>query len=142
MTAGLLPVCPRDNERSQLRDFQEDAMAQKCKTPARLVEMIRWHNENIDWISEVLHVKACAALENQAMHVRDNSVEHWEGRAIGMSAMLEAALFAANCHAGFIYVGTKQLHTLADGTSARLVVQVGLDNPDFREWRRHYCVRN
>ncbi len=96
------------------------------KTPQFVKAMHKQYGESRTYVDECLLAKQSAA-ENQPDHVRNLSEEHWVGVIAGMTYMLEFVLFEYDCYNGFKYVN-------ANG------VQVGLDDPDFRDWRREYFI--
>lgn len=99
-------------------------MARKTTKLAK-VAINRWNEQRHHFI-EVLRVKNMVAVENQAPHIRDNSVDYWMGRIEQAIASVEDILFDHNCYHGFHYV---------DDTGNRL--GVGGD-AGFVEWLREY----
>jgi hypothetical protein len=117
-------------------------MAQKRKTPARLIAMIKSHEDFMDHASECIRVKLTVQVESQAEHISSNTVEYFYGMAQGMSEMLERELYNANCFAGYHHVGRRQRHNFDEGGYCFVRPIIGSDNADFADWRRHYIVRS
>lgn len=113
-------------------------MAQRKKTPKHLVELIEQFHQYRDHMEERMRVKITVPEENQADHVRETSIDRSIGMVTGAWVMLEAALMAYGCYAGYMHVGpaVKQ----ADGTIRREGhVPVGSDV--YADWCRTYFVR-
>jgi hypothetical protein len=110
-------------------------MSRKKKTPAFLVELIERCRGQIEWIEEMLDTKTRVPVENQADHVRTNTVEHFMGRMIAINATLEDALHAYGCYRGFMYTARP---VTVDGKPVREFI--GLADPRFHEQRRQYLI--
>jgi len=116
-------------------------MARKCKTPDKILELIKRHEAHIAYVDEMIRVKTTVPVENQAEHIRSKSIDYMEGLAVGANQMLENALFEYNCYAGFCYRGVPVTHRDEGGGTYLVAPYVGPDNPDFKEWRRQYFTR-
>lgn len=104
-------------------------MSQRKKTPKYLVELIHRHMDFVDYADERIRVKTTIPAENQADHIKRISVAEIEAQATGAWVMLESALMAYGCYAGFMYVGLKHDNSWRG---------VKPDDNEFAEWRRHY----
>lgn len=112
-------------------------MAQTKRTPKHLRELIQRHDEFINYCEERIAAKTTVPVENQAAHIRQTTVECIVGQAEGAWVMLEAALMAYGCYAGYSNFGLKQ--TNADGAAHRSSVTPG--HPEYRDWFRIYYTR-
>lgn len=108
-------------------------MSQKRKTPKHLVELIQRHADFVDYADERIRVKTTVPEENQADHIKGITVAEIEAQATGAWVMLENALMAYGCYAGFCYVGLKVREN-----GAYVWRGVPPSHPEFKEWRRHY----
>lgn len=106
------------------------------KTPDHLREAINRHVEYLDYITDILRVKATVPVENQAPHVREKPVEYWTGLADGANAMLENCLLLYGCYAGFGNIAPKQI---VEGRVYHRFVQH--NDPEYAGWRRLYYTR-
>lgn len=113
-------------------------MSQTRKTPKYLAALIERHADFCDHVDELIRVKTTVPVENQAQHVRDGTPELWIGRAEGYWIALETALMAYGCYAGFMHVGPKKAQLNSDNTVSYSWTGVGPNDPEYREWRRHY----
>lgn len=114
-------------------------MAQKRKTPPAIAELILVkYPAQISYVEELIRVKTSVAPENQGRHVREGNPDQWIGRLEGYQCAMEDAMHKANCYAGFMYVGAERLTIHEDGTESKSRFSVGIDHPEFREWRRVY----
>lgn len=84
-------------------------------------------------LEECLRVKATWPVEDQAEHIQRQTESEILARFDGYQRCMEDMLHEHNCYAGFMYVGEIQRH---EGSTSRQ--SVGLDHPEFREWRRTY----
>lgn len=110
-------------------------MSRKKKTPDHIVNMLQRHADNVEHHEEMIQVKLTVPIENQAQHVRQNTVEQMIGRIEGMNTMVEEALHAYGCYRGFTYRARPKT---IDGTTVR--VFVGPNHPEFKEYRRTYHI--
>lgn len=110
-------------------------MSRKKRTPPFIVELIERCRVMIEHYEELLDTKARVPVENQADHVRTNTVEHFEGRMIATNATLEDALHACGCYRGFVYVSRP---VMVAGEPMREFI--GPTDPRFHEQRRHYLI--
>lgn len=106
------------------------------RTPAKVVELLSRHQQQMDHVEEVLRVKRTVPLENQAEHVKSRSEDYWIGIAHGASNMLESVLHEYKCYAGFHHVGPK---TTLDGEPFHPWVNMG--HPDYTSWRVSYHTK-
>lgn len=116
-------------------------MTRKCKTPAKVRELINCHMGYVDHVDEMIRVKTTVPVENQAEHVRSKSVDFMEGMAVGFNQMLEAVLFEHNCYAGYMNVGHKQSRPDEGPGVNYWSESVEPSHPDYADWRRHYFTR-
>lgn len=110
-------------------------MSRKKKTPPFLIELIRRHEELVEWIEQCMHTKTTTPIECQANVIQEQTTDHMLGRINGAIATLEDALHAYGCYRGFRYVARP---VMVDGQPMREFV--GLDDPRFKEYRRRYMV--
>lgn len=108
-----------------------------AKTTKACRELMENQQDMIVYVTEILRVKRTVPLENQANHVKSKSEEYWIGLADGVNAMLENALFAAKCYAGFSYMGIPK--QMPDGSIS--TEMVGPDHPEYAGWRRMYYTK-
>lgn len=113
-------------------------MSRKCKTPAKVLELMEQQQSHMRWITDLLHTKRTVPLENQADHVKENTQEYWIGIARGINMMLEVALMAHKCYAGFSYQARLPL-VLANGES--YIPTIGPNDADYASWRVKYIAR-
>jgi hypothetical protein len=114
-------------------------MSRKCKTPAKVLELLKAQQEMMRWIDECLRVKSTVSVENQAAHVKNRSEDYWIGRAEGHNSMLETILHQHNCYAGFNY----QAATPTFGDEGAPYYQiVNTQHPEYAPWRVQYYERN
>jgi predicted naringenin-chalcone synthase len=113
-------------------------MAQKKKTPKHLLDLLQRHEHSVQWTNEVLAAKQLP-LENQAELVQKHSSEYWIARQVGFNEAIEHALLSYGCYAGFAYLAARP--KFIEGTTEKFVPTVGIDDPDFQEWRRKYFTR-
>lgn len=113
------------------------------KTPKHVLELLKRHENLIQYITECIRAKTTVPVENQAPHIRDNSVEGWVGMASGCNAMLEESLSIAGCYAGFCYLAAAPIYTDGGGkyVPSTNPPSTNPNNPDFAEWRRQYFAR-
>lgn len=109
------------------------------KTPAKIIALIKRHDAQMEYITEILRVKRTVPVENQAAHVRYGE-DYWKGLAHGYSGMLENALHEHGCYAGFCYVGSNRMR--AEDAGESWPNRVGIDDPDYESWRVSYQVRS
>jgi len=117
------------------------------KTPQIVKKLLAQHRARIAWIDDILRIKATVALENQAEHVRNHSVEYYEGMAWGANAVIEEVLSAHNCYHGFqnvgpIMLGVRKVNgpslVREDENEAYTFPIVRHTDPTYQSWRRLY----
>jgi hypothetical protein len=113
-------------------------MSQNKKTPKHLIDLLERHEHAVQWTNEVLAAKALP-LENQAELVQQHTSEYWIARQEGFNDAVEHALMTYGCYAGFGYLAAKP--QFVEGTTEKFIPTIGIDDPDFQEWRRRYFAR-
>lgn len=121
-------------------------MANK-KTSATIKKVLAQHRDRMIWIDEILRIKATVPVENQAEHVRNHSVEYYEGMAWGANSVIEEILMAYSCYAGFQNCGPIIVAPpKGDGPYLSEKIHyfpiVSHKHPDYKAWRRVYLERN
>ena len=114
-------------------------MSRKCKTPAKVKELLEKQQEKIHWLCECIRAKLLIPKEDQISFIQENSVESMVGMARGINMMVENILETHNCYAGFQYQASRTV-TLDDGTIYRPFV--GPKDADYAEWRVIYLTIN
>jgi hypothetical protein len=107
-----------------------------AKTPARIVELMIQQQEMMRHVTEVLRIKRDFP-DYQSNVIRDKSTDYYIGLADGCNAMLENALMAHKCYAGFQH----QRATPTKIGEESFYESCGLDHPEFAEWRRSYYTK-
>lgn len=105
-------------------------MARKT-TKIALDAIIRFE-EAIAHFEEVLRVKQLP-LENQARHIREKSIEFYEGWLSGVQMMTEFILHEQRCYHGFGYVDSNLKSLDWQGVYEHIT-----QHPEYRKYRVHY----
>jgi hypothetical protein len=108
-----------------------------AKTPARIKILMDQQQEMMRHVTQVLKTKRNVPLASQALWVREHSEDYFIGMAIGYNAMLENALMAHKCYAGFQY----QVATSTERFDKPFYENCGPKHPEFAEWRRSYYMK-
>jgi hypothetical protein len=111
-------------------------MSQNKKTPKHLIGLINRHKSQTEFTDEILWAKTLP-LENQTSVTQQNGEDWWIGRQVGLNQMIDDALYEYGCYAGFRYIAKS--FTEIEGKRMRL--PIGLDHPEYKEWRVEYLIR-
>jgi hypothetical protein len=105
------------------------------RTSRALIAAIQQYDSAVVHTAELIRVKLTVPVENQAAHIQDGFPALWIARLQGQYVMLESMLHHGKCYAGYYFVNPN----VADDSSEPM--QIGIDNPAFAEWARHYVIR-
>ena len=104
------------------------------KTTKAAQKAIHRFDEALKHYEEVIRIKALPE-ETQANHIREKSLDYFEGWIHGIQSMTESILHDENCYHGFHYVDSKGEWLTADG------LEYITEHPEYRCFRVSYYTK-
>lgn len=120
-------------------------MSRRRKTPEYIVQLFVRQQQRLDWVDEVLRVKRTVPPDSQADHIKAHPESYWIDMMVGYNCAIEDVMHEYGCYHGFGYVGLRgkvqQGESLFGSDPETARPRVGVNHPDFAEWRRFYFAK-
>lgn len=110
-------------------------MARKKSTKAAL-QMVEFFNQSLKHYEEVVKVKQLPIV-NQANHIKEKSLDYYEGWIIGISIATEQVLHRENCYYGFNYVDSQGNWLSSDAAAGQYITA----HPEYKSFRINYFIK-